>query len=303
VSRCIQFNMRLAGTTVSVLCEQNDKTLPSYLDLRFPASDIPRQARDLYLLNTVRIIPDAAYIPSPLQGLGTRSAEALDLSMSVLRSVSAVHLEYMRNMGTMSSMSVSIVCEGRLWGLVSAHHAEPHAVPYVVRSACDLLTRLVATQLTSIAASARLHQMVEFHAVQRRMLTLVAFEQNYLSAMADRMKDLIQITNADGVAFAMEGQFKTFGTTPLDRDLKRLAEWMDTQPQLEVFESRYLGSQIAWASEFSEVASGLLAIRISHVRQSYLMWFRPEVVRTVNWAGEPGKAQDKGQRLNPRRSF
>jgi len=287
----------------TVLCEQNDGTLPSYLDLRFPASDIPQQARDLYVLNTVRIIPDASYVPSPLRGLDKRPVEALDLSMSILRSVSPVHLEYMRNMGTMSSMSVSIVCEGKLWGLISGHHAAPRRVPYLVRSACDLLTRMVATQLTSIAASASLHQMVQFHAVQRRVLTQMAAENDYLAAMADQMRDLIQITDAEGAALVMDGQLKVFGITPADRNLKRLAEWMDSRPDLEVFESRNLGSQIDWASEFSEVASGLLAIRISSVRQSYLMWFRPEVVRTVNWAGEPGKAQDKDQRLNPRKSF
>jgi light-regulated signal transduction histidine kinase (bacteriophytochrome) len=287
----------------TVICEQNDGTLPSYLDLRFPASDIPQQARDLYVLNTVRIIPDATYIPSPLHGLDKRPMGTLDLSMSLLRSVSPVHLEYMRNMGTMSSMSVSIVCEGKLWGLVSGHHAEPRTVPYLVRSACDLLTRLVATQLIGIATSASLLQMVHFHAVQRRMLTQMAAENNYLAAMADQMKDLLQITDAEGIALVMDGQFKVSGTTPSDTDLERLAEWMDSRPDLEIFESRHLGRHITWASEFSEVASGLLAIRISHVRQSYLMWFRPEVVRTVKWAGEPGKAPDKDQRLNPRKSF
>jgi light-regulated signal transduction histidine kinase (bacteriophytochrome) len=287
----------------TVLCEQNDGVLPSYLDLRFPASDIPQQARDLYVVNTVRIIPDASYVPSPLHGLGKRLVETLDLSMSVLRSVSPVHLEYMRNMGTMSSMSVSIICEGKLWGLISGHHQGPRTVPYLVRSACDLLTRLVATQLMGLATSASLHQMVHFHAVQRRMLTQMAGENNYLTAMVDQMEDLVQITGAEGVALLMDGQIYVSGTTPLDHDLKRLAAWMDRKPELEVFESRNLGSRIDWASEFSEVASGLLAIRISHVRQSYLMWFRPEVVRTVRWAGEPGKIQEKSQKLNPRKSF
>jgi len=214
-----------------------------------------------------------------------------------------MHLEYMRNMGTMSSMSVSIICEGKLWGLISGQHMEPRTVPYSVRSACDLLTRLVATQLTSLATAASLHQMVRFHAVQRRMLTQRAAENNYLAAMADQMRDLIQITDAEGAALVMDGRFTVSGITPSDSDLKRLTEWMDRRSDLEVFESRYLGSQIDWASDFSEVASGLLAIRISHVRQSYLMWFRPEVVRTVKWAGEPSKVQDQEQKLAPRKSF
>jgi light-regulated signal transduction histidine kinase (bacteriophytochrome) len=107
----------------TVLAEANNGKLPSYLGLRFPATDIPQQARDLYLLNTVRIIPNAAYVPSRLRGLAHVDAPQLDLSLSQLRSVSPVHLEYMRNMGTMSSMSVSLVTEGRLWGLVSGHRA------------------------------------------------------------------------------------------------------------------------------------------------------------------------------------
>jgi light-regulated signal transduction histidine kinase (bacteriophytochrome) len=287
----------------TVLCEQNDGILPSYLDLRFPASDIPRQARDLYVLNTVRIIPNAAYEPSPLHGLDKRPMGTLDLSMSILRSVSPVHLEYMRNMGTMSSMSVSIVCEGRLWGLISGHHAGPRTVPYLVRSACDLLTRLVATQLMSLATSASLHKMVHFHAVQRLILTQMAAENNYLAAMADQLSDLIRITDAEGAALVMDGQFQIAGITPSGGDLKRLAEWMDGMPDLGVFESRHLGSHIDWASDFSGVASGLLAIRISHVRQSYVMWFRPEVVRTVKWAGEPTKVKDQNHQLNPRKSF
>ena len=204
----------------TVLCEQNDHILPSYLDLRFPASDIPQQARDLYVQNTVRIIPDASYVPSPLRGLDKRPMEALDLSLSILRSVSPVHLEYMRNMGTMSSMSVSIVCQGKLWGLISGHHSEPRTVPYLVRSACDLLARLVATQLTSIATSASLHQMVHFHAVQRRVLTQMAAENDYLAAMAAQMRDLTEITDAEGAALVMDGQFTVSGTTPGERDLK-----------------------------------------------------------------------------------
>ena len=287
----------------TVLCEQNDGILPSYFDLRFPASDIPQQARDLYVLNTVRIIPNAVYVPSPLQALDKRPSTALDLSTSVLRSVSPVHLEYMQNMGTIASMSVSIVCDGKLWGLVSAHHAEPRTVPYLLRSACDLLGRLVATQLTGIATSAKLRKMVQFHAVQRRMLTYLAGENNYFIAMADHMKDLMQVTDADGAALVEGGQCKVAGITPNDDDLRRLAEWMDSRPDLEFFETHHLSSHFDWAAKFTEVASGMMVIRISRIRNSYFMWFRPELVSTVRWAGQPEKVKNSDLRLNPRKSF
>jgi light-regulated signal transduction histidine kinase (bacteriophytochrome) len=287
----------------TVLCEKNDGTLPSYLDLRFPASDIPQQARDLYILNTVRIIPDAMYVPSPLRGIAENSTAALDMSMCLLRSVSPVHLEYMRNMGTVASMSISIICEGKLWGLISGHHATPRSVPYLVRSACDLLTKMVGTQLTGVRTAAKLGKMVHYHAVQRRMLTQMAAENDYIGAMTAQMNEVTQVTDAEGVALIIDGECETAGNTPGKIAMLRLAKWLDTQPETTLVQSHYLQHEIDWTSEIADTASGLLAIRISDVRQSYLMWFRPEVVRTVHWAGPPVKSLEEALRLNPRTSF
>jgi len=293
----------------TVLTEENNGTLPSYLDLRFPSTDIPQQARELYILNTVRIIPDATYLPSPLRAVTHKTVERLDLSMSLLRSVSPIHLEYMRNMGTLSSMSISIVCEGKLWGLISGHHAKPHSVPYLVRSACDLLTRIVSSQLTAFRTASKLEKMMHFHEVHRRMLTHMAAENDYVAAIASQMSYLPQVTDGDGAALIIDGHCAMHGQTPAEQDVRRLAKWMDAQPELMLFETRNLKREIEWADRISDVASGWVAIRISDVRQAYLMWFRPEVVKTVNWAGEPptlSDGQSNGNReksLHPRESF
>ncbi len=287
----------------TVLAEENNGTLPSYLHLRFPASDIPQQARALYVSNTVRIIPDAAYRPVPLQGLQDKSPERLDMSLCVLRSVSPVHLEYMRNMGTLSSMSVSILCEGRLWGLISGHHAEPRAIPYLVRSACDMLTKMVGTQLTSFQTTARMRTMVRFHDVQRRMLTRIAAEKDYLSAVAAQMELLMEVTDSTGAVLAVDGEFSCAGATPDVGGLRRITEWLDTYSTLEFYETNQLSAELPWAADLTGVASGLLAIRISDVRRQYILWFRPEVISTVRWAGEPVKAMDQAKRLHPRLSF
>jgi PAS domain S-box-containing protein len=287
----------------TVICEENDGTLPSYLHLRFPATDIPQQARDLYVLNTVRIIPDATYIPSPLRGSADKSLATLDMSMCLLRSVSPVHLEYMQNMGTIASMSISIICEGKLWGLISGHHAKPHTVPYLVRSACDLLTKMVGTQLTGVRTTAKLTKMVHYHAMQRKMLTQMAAENDYIEAMTAQMDDVIQVTDAEGVALILDGKCEMAGITPGEVAALRLAKWMDARPEETLFESHHLQHEVDWAGEITETASGLLAIRISDVRQSYLMWFRPEVVRTVHWAGSPVSKHEDELGLRPRTSF
>ncbi len=288
----------------TVLAEENDGTLPSYLNLRFPGGDIPQQARALYVLNTVRIIPDVTYTPSPIQGYAGRPMAALDLSMALLRSVSPIHLEYMKNMGTISSMSISIVCEGKLWGLISGHHASPRTIPYLVRSACDLLTKIVSTQLMGLRTTSKLGKMIHFHAVQRRMLTQMAAENDYIAAMRAQINSLAEVTEAGGVALVVEGHCELAGITPDEDTVHRLVAWMNTIDDMELFSTRHLQQELPWAAAFTDTASGMLAIRISDVRQSYLIWFRPELVHTIKWAGEPG-AQDNGNGhgLSPRVSF
>ena len=192
----------------TVLSESNSGTLPSYLGLRFPATDIPAQARALYISNTIRIIPNAVYDPIPLHGNVSKS---LDMSSCVLRSVSPVHLEYMQNMGTIASMSISIICEGQLWGLISAHHSQPRLVPYLIRSACDMLSKVISTQLISFEVASKLETMVRFHHVQRNMMTLIAAENDYLTAVAAQVSDLLDITDADGVVLALDGDFEASG--------------------------------------------------------------------------------------------
>jgi PAS domain S-box-containing protein len=287
----------------TVLAEETNGNLPSYLDLRFPASDIPAQARALYVANTVRIIPSANYDAVPLAGLAGETAEKLDMSSCVLRSVSPVHLEYMRNMGTMSSMSVSIICEGKLWGLISGHHAEPRSVPFLVRSACDMLTKMVASHLTAFRTSSELRTALHFQEVQRRMFTQIAAENNYISALAQQMGPLMEVTAATGAVLAVDGHFDSIGETPETDTLRRLITWLDSRSDRELYETNHLGMELAWAAKYSDLASGLLAIRISDLGSRYVLWFRPEVVRTVRWAGEPVKQIDEAKSLHPRVSF
>jgi PAS domain S-box-containing protein len=295
-----QFDEEGYGT---VLTEANDGVLPSYLDLRFPASDIPKQARELYISNTIRIIPNASYVPSPLRGIAGLEMRSFNLSSSILRSVSPIHLEYMRNMGTMSSMSISVLFEGRLWGLISCHHAEPRSVPYVTRSACDLLTKMVSTQLLAFRSAHQLESAMHFHGIQRRLLTQMAAENNHIAALVSHIGELPQVTNAQGTALIIEGKCFLGGLTPTEADVLRLTGWMDAHSDLDIFQTNNLPAEFDWAEDIRTIASGWLVVRISDVRQGYLMWFRPEVVSTVKWAGEPVKIRDRQLRLRPRDSF
>lgn len=286
----------------TVVAEDRNEALPSYLDLRFPASDIPAQARELYRLNRLRIIPDAAYRPVPLLAVAGEAAP-LDLTYSVLRSVSPVHLEYMRNMGTPASLSISIVEEGRLWGLISCHNATPRRVPVHVRTACDLLGQVVGMRIFALSRTAEARQRAERQEIQTRLLALMAGEEHFINGLVRNPAELLELAQADGAAVIFGETVTLLGRTPSEPAVRGIVDWLAAGPgQQGVFHTACLAEAMPGGERLAESASGLLAIPISQLHSSYVLWFRPEVLRTVRWGGDPRKGAGEA-RLHPRKSF
>ncbi|QTL02167.1 GAF domain-containing protein [Aquabacter sp. L1I39] len=290
----------------TVLAEDGDGALPSYLDLRFPASDIPAQARDLYRLNRLRIIPTCDYAPVPLvPELSPLDGAPLDLSFAALRSVSPVHLEYMRNMGTAASMSISLMVSGKLWGLISCHHAQARRVGAQVRAACDFLGRMVAQQIDARERGAEVTERLRLHQVQTELVAHLARAPAFQAGLVERAVQWLDIVNAQGAAVLTEGTVLTAGITPSAEQVAELAEWLRTQKIEQAFATDCLSRHWPKGLDMADVASGILAVPISRLHASFIIWFRPEVIRTVTWGGDPAtaKQQDAAGRLHPRRSF
>jgi light-regulated signal transduction histidine kinase (bacteriophytochrome) len=287
----------------TVIAEDRNEVLPSYFDLRFPASDIPAQARELYRRNRLRIIPDADYTPVPIQ---SRDPAPLDLSDSILRSVSPVHLEYMRNMGTLASMSISILRDGALWGLISCHNKEPKRVSLQVRNACDFLTQIFSLQLEARENTELANNRVRLRMVQARLLASMAGEEHFTDALVNNPDDLMLLAGAQGVAVVAQEHCWCMGLTPEARDVEALFAWLSEHHPEDVFATHTLSALLPEAQAYADRASGLLSISISKAHASYILWFRPEVVRTVKWGGNPQKPMEEeagSLRLHPRRSF
>jgi chemotaxis family two-component system sensor kinase Cph1 len=277
----------------------------SYLGQRFPASDIPRQARELYVLNRIRLIQDANYTPAQLvPAANPLTGKANDLSFAALRSVSPVHLQYMRNMGTMASMSVSLIVKGKLWGLISCHDAAPRQVGFHQRAVCEQLGQILALHIRNRADADELQFRLEVRRVMVGLLGGLTQGADFIENLRSVLPELLRFARAGGVAIVVDDRLISFGDTPSDDQVRALVDWLGVNLHDDLFHSAHLAQRYAPAAEFSACGSGLMAMPISRIHQHYLLWFRPEHVYTIDWAGRPDAKQlSATQALSPRTSF
>lgn len=291
----------------AVIAEAIGEGVESFLGLRFPESDIPKQARALYLKNWIRTIPDARYAPAPIfppARLG--DGRPLDLSQSVLRSVSAVHRQYLANLGAAASMSLSIILHGRLWGLIACHHRAPRYLPYRLREACELFAEMASSQLEMKVAAEDYEARLRSTRIHEELLARMSQEPDLADGLLRSRPDLFDYIPADGVALWVDGRFTGRGATPSAEQIAALVAWLNAAATDGVFYTDSLALLYQPAERYADVASGLLALSISKIPRDYILWFRPEVVRTVTWAGNPNKKAESGPDggfLTPRRSF
>ncbi|PKR25978.1 ATP-binding protein [Stutzerimonas stutzeri] len=288
-----------------VLAEAADPGYPSYLGLCFPAADIPQQARRLYRENLIRVIQDANYQPSLLiPALNPGSGAPLDLSFAALRSVSPVHLQYMRNMGTLASMSISIVIRDRLWGLISCHDAEPRAVTYQTRTACELLGRILSLQIEARESETLAQRKLELRHQIVHLLAAMADRDSVVEGFRHLPEVVLGFAGADGAAIISADKCETVGDTPDHGQILQLAHWLGERRDELVFHSDCISRDIPDMPELAEHCAGVMAISISRLHAHYLIWFRHEQIKTVNWAGQPEKQIDRQSgALSPRHSF
>jgi chemotaxis family two-component system sensor kinase Cph1 len=287
-----------------VIAENRRDGLEPFLGLHYPASDIPRQARALYTSNWLRFITDRDYTPAPILAGPTAGAEALDLSFSVLRSVSPIHLQYLRNMGVAASMSISLLRQGELWGLIACHHYSPRYVPYDLRKACELLGQFMSLHITQVEDAETSRERARLKDTSAKLVTGLEREEDIANAVIHAKPSLLDFIPAAGAAVVADSSIERLGQTPNEPEIRQLAAWL-SQSNSEIFSTNHLQGEFG-TGILSSVAAGVLAINLGHNRLHQLIWFRPEKIRTVNWAGDPRKFESDGvtpDRLTPRGSF
>lgn len=295
-----------------VFSERKRPDLEAFLGNRYPASDIPQMARALYLQNRVRVLVDVGYAPVPLiPRLSPLSGQELDMSLCFLRSMSPIHLQYLKNMGVRATLVVSIVVGGELWGLVACHHYSPRFLHFETRALCELVAELVATRIAALESFVQAQSELLVRRLEQRMIEAIARDGDWRMALFDEQNTLTKSINATGAALIYENQILSCGDVPGTQQIREIGAWLDSRKPETLVAHVALGRDAPQFQPLAAIATGLLATPVSArgnpaVAGEYLVYFRPERVRTVTWGGDPHKPVIVGTdpaQLSPRLSF
>ncbi|MCO6050467.1 GAF domain-containing protein [Mesorhizobium sp. RP14(2022)] len=286
-----------------VVAEDRAEGQSAFLNHHFPASDIPRQARALYVRNRIRVIPDVSYLPQPIrpgEGFAT-----IDLSDVGLRSVSPIHVQYLKNMEVNASASVSIVKDGVLWGLVACHHDQSRFIPFETRAAAQALAASLSRQIKAREDAEIYRERLRLRTGQDQILSELDADTTFDALFHSTGEDMRRLFGADGFALVRGPDIRQTERTPSATDIRRIVRWLTDRGMAETFSTYRLPTDFALAETFADRASGLLALRISGDEPEFYLWFRAEKIAVINWAGNPHKAvaHDRNAILTPRTSF
>ncbi|WP_172193653.1 diguanylate cyclase domain-containing protein [Saccharibacillus qingshengii] len=293
-----------------VVAEARESHLEPFLGHHYPASDIPKQARALYLRNWLRTIVDVSYTPveivptvQPLTG------KPLNLSLSVLRSVSPLHIEYLKNMGVGATVTISLIHDGELWGMITCHHYSPKYVSHRIRNLCNFLGAFFSNELYQRQQLDQYQAELRLRTEASRIAKIFIGTASPFRVVEDLYaseRKLLDLMGASGAAVSYNDKLMTFGDTPAPGEIRELAGWMGGKSQNYTYHTSRLSQEFARAASYKEKASGALYVALSPGQQNYIIWFRPELLQIVDWAGDPAKAviqENDGFRLSPRKSF
>jgi light-regulated signal transduction histidine kinase (bacteriophytochrome) len=290
-----------------VYAEMREPHLEAFIGNRYPASDIPQIARQLYERNRIRVLVDVDYDPVPIRpACGPEDDQKLDMSLCFLRSMSPLHIQYLKNMGVGATLVISLMAGGRLWGLIACHHYAPRFVHYELRSVCEVLAEAIGVRIAALESVQRNQIELSIRRLEQRVIEIIAQEGDWRAALFDSSNLLLTPLSATGAAMVFEGQIMTTGDVPGTHDIREISSWLDRRPRAPVIATKSLGQDHPDFEHLKRVAAGVIATPLSRSAGDYLIWFRPERIQTITWGGNPFKPVEIGNDpadLSPRRSF
>jgi len=291
-----------------VIAEAKNEEAEPFLGLHYPASDIPKQARELYKKSLTRIIADV-YMPtsSILAMNDVAAAYPLDLTYATLRAVSPIHIQYLKNMGVAASFSVSLIAHGELWGLIACHNYTPKFIDFKARQGARLIGQILSSSLEYRDEEENKEYSKRYRQAAEDITRQMTKDWDVVGALTKEGQKLMQVTSSSGAALIFENTTYRMGITPDDEQLTEIVKWLQQSSIPQIFHTDSFCKYFKPAKRFADTASGLMVCTLSKEMGEYILWFKPERIKTVNWAGQPDKniEADAGGNItiSPRRSF
>jgi len=289
-----------------VIAEAREQRLEPFLNLRYPHTDIPAQARALYLRNLLRIIADVDATPVPIEPEHAIDGAPVDLSLSTLRAVSPIHIEYLKNMGVSASLSISIVVKGKLWGLFACHHYEPRTLLYSLRTTAELFAQLFALQLELAIASNGNRMAERGRQLHDRLMTRLVGGAALVENLSTLDSVIGQVIPHDGSSAFVDGAYNSRGAAPTEAEFMAMVPALNAASTSQIIQTDALATMLPAAGAFADRACGALIIPVSRRPRDYVVFWRRDLPQVVTWAGRPDKVMEygpNGPRLSPRKSF
>jgi diguanylate cyclase (GGDEF)-like protein/PAS domain S-box-containing protein len=290
-----------------VIAESKVDDASAYMGHHFPASDIPPQARELYTHNLVRLVSDVDAVPIPLaDNINPLTGQALMLTHSWLRSLSPVHVDYLRNMGVKASMSISLVQNDRLWGLIACHHFSPKYVSLRSRELNEFIGRLVSLKLINMDHAERAALNVRIRHVLQQLTEQIRRSNGLDEVVLAFSQEFLGLVRAGGAIISINNCRHLLGEVPPAAVVNQLVDYLRQRPLEPAFHTDHLAEIVALNESELEVSAGMMVSPLDDEISNFIMWFRPGILRTLHWAGRPDKVvtqSAEGLRLSPRTSF
>lgn len=289
-----------------VIAEARNNDLPSWLGLHYPASDIPKQARELYKVNLTRLI---ANVNQEASGIITDADNTtpLDMTHSSLRAVSPVHIQYLKNMGVASSFSISLLYKQELWGLIACHNYSPRFIDFRSRESSKLIGQILSSALEFRQDEENQQQQERYKSAVDQLSRLMLKDNGIDAALTENNVNLLNTVDASGAVLVFENNITKLGEVPTDAQLNGLLNWIKEHVNETFYYTDKLPSEYPDAAAFRDVGSGIMVSTLSKEMGEYVIWFKHEQLKTIKWAGNPEKpvtiTNDGMAHISPRNSF
>ena len=289
-----------------VFAESKIDGIEPFLGLYYPASDIPAQSRELFLLHHIRMLADVHATNVPLYALDENADnKSIDLSLSMLRSSSPMHIQYLKNMGIGATFTIALINHGKLWGLIACHHHAPKHIPYHIRLAAHLQGVFLSSQI-DVRQLADEFELVKETDKKLDILQKILTGSEQSLAHEQTLIQLKNLLNADAVVIVFKETIYKNGLLPHDEKLSDFMKWLDTSVDQGIFQTSKLGDSYPQIESLGNQIAGVVYLPIGKQTRNGIAWIRQEVEKTVNWGGNPSKPMNingVNQSLTPRKSF